>query len=162
VLGRAEGFLHHYVFGRPLVSMLAGLLLTFLVQSSSVTTSLIVPLVGAGILTVRQVFPYTLGANVGTAITALLAALALSAGVVGEEAMAAQAGLAIAFVHVMFNLFGILIIYPFRPIREVPIRMAEFIGELAYRNRLYAVAFLIGLFYLLPLTIDLVRPLICG
>src|SRR5690606_38137494 len=85
VLGRAEGFLHRYIFGRPLLAMLAGVLMTFLVQSSSVTTSLVVPLVGAGILTVRQVFPFTLGANIGTTITALLAALALSTGGVGEE-----------------------------------------------------------------------------
>ncbi|HLT46959.1 MAG TPA: Na/Pi symporter [Rubricoccaceae bacterium] len=162
VLGRAEGFLHRYVFGRPLVSMLAGLLLTFFVQSSSVTTSLIVPLVGAGILTVRQIFPYTLGANVGTTITALLAALALAAGTAGEAAVAAQAGLAIAFVHVMFNVFGILIIYPFPPIREVPIRIAEFVGNLAYRNRLYAVLFLVGLFYVLPLAVELVRALVAG
>jgi sodium-dependent phosphate cotransporter len=162
VLGRAEGFLHRYIFGRPLLSMLTGLLLTVLVQSSSVTTSLIVPLVGAGILTVRQVFPYTLGANVGTTITALLAALALAAGGAGEEAVAAQAGLTIAFVHVLFNVFGILIVYPLNAIREVPIRMALFIGELAYRNRLYAVAFLVGLFYLLPLAVELVRALITG
>src|SRR5690606_9433753 len=162
VLGRAEGFLHRYVFGRPLVSMLAGLLLTFFVQSSSVTTSLIVPLVGAGILTVRQIFPYTLGANVGTTITALLAALALAAGTAGEAAVAAQAGLPIAFVHVMFNVFGILIISPFPPIREVPIRIAEFVGNLAYRNRLYAVLFLVGLFYVLPLAVELVRALVAG
>ena len=98
----------------------------------------------------------------GTTITALLAALALAAGTAGEAAVAAQAGLAIAFVHVMFNVFGILIIYPFPPIREVPIRIAEFVGNLAYRNRLYAVLFLVGLFYVLPITVELVRALIMG
>ena len=162
VLGRAEGFLHRFVFGKPIRAMLAGLLLTIFVQSSSVTTSLIVPLVGAGILTVRQIFPYTLGANVGTTITALLAALALAAGTAGDAAAAAEAGLTIAFVHVLFNVFGILLIYPFPPIREVPIRMAEFVGDLAFRNRLYAVLYLVGLFYVLPLAIELVRTLVAG
>ena len=162
VLGRAEGALDRYIFGKPMLALLAGLVLTAFVQSSSVTTSLVVPLVGAGILTVRQIFPYTLGANVGTTITALLAALALAAGTGGDEAIAAQAGLTIAFVHVLFNIFGILLIYPFRPIREIPIRMAEFIGELAYKNRLYAILYLIGLFYGLPLVIELLRSVIVG
>ena len=162
VLGRAEGALDRYIFGKPMLALLAGLVLTVFVQSSSVTTSLVVPLVGAGILTVRQIFPYTLGANVGTTITALLAALALAAGTGGDEAIAAQAGLTIAFVHVLFNIFGILLIYPFRPIREIPIRMAEFIGELAYKNRLYAILYLIGLFYGLPLVIELLRSVIVG
>ncbi|MDX1421016.1 MAG: Na/Pi symporter [Rubricoccaceae bacterium] len=160
VLGRAEGFLHRYIFGHPILAMLAGVLMTFLVQSSSVTTSLVVPLVGAGILTVRQIFPFTLGANVGTTLTALLAALALTAGGVGEEAVVAQAGLTIAAVHVLFNVVGIALIYPFKPIREVPVRMAEFIGNVAYRNRLFAILYLVGLFYVLPLAIELLRTLV--
>ncbi len=160
VLGRSEGVLHRYIFGKPLMAMLVGVLLTFLVQSSSVTTSLIVPMIGAGILTVRQVFPYMLGANVGTTLTALLAALALAAGTGADQAAVAEAGLTIAFVHVLFNVFGILIIYPFEPVREIPIRMAEFVGNLAYKNRFYAIAYLVGLFYLLPLGLELVFRLV--
>lgn len=156
VLGRSEGVLHKYIFGNPLMAMLTGVVLTILVQSSSVTTSLVVPMIGAGILTVRQVFPYMLGSNVGTTITALLAALAFSAGTTGDAATAAQAGLTIAFVHVMFNVFGILLIYPFKFLREIPIRMAEFIGDLAFKNRFYAIAYLIGLFYVLPLVLELI------
>src|SRR5690606_19391825 len=151
VLGRSEGVLHRYIFGKPLMAMLVGVLLTFLVPSSSVTTSLIVPLIGAGNLAVRPLFPYMLGANVGTTLTALLAALALAAGTGADQAAVAEAGLTIAFVHVLFNVFGILIIYPVPAIREVPIRMAEFIGNLAFKNRFYAIAYLVGLFYLLPL-----------
>ena len=41
-----------------------------MVQSSSITTSLVVPLAGAGVLTLRQIFSFTLGANIGTTITA--------------------------------------------------------------------------------------------
>ncbi|NNF59072.1 MAG: Na/Pi symporter [Rhodothermaceae bacterium] len=159
VLGRAEGVLDRYIFGNPLLAMGFGMVLTFFVQSSSVTTSLVVPLVGAGILTVRQIFPYTLGSNIGTTLTALLAALALAGGTTGDVAIAAQAGLTIAFVHLLFNIFGILIIYPFKPLREVPIRMAEFIGDLAYKNRIYAIVYLVTLFYGLPLIIELLRGL---
>lgn len=151
ILGRAEGFMHRYIFGKPILAMLAGVLLTILVQSSSVTTSLVIPLVGAGIVTVRQIFPYTLGANVGTTITALLAALAFSAGAGPEEIEAAKSGLTIAFVHVMFNIVGIVLIFPIPFLREIPIRLSEFVGDLAYKNRMYAIVYLVGLFYGLPL-----------
>ncbi|MEZ4699975.1 MAG: Na/Pi symporter [Rhodothermales bacterium] len=152
MMGRSEQILHKYIFGSPMASMACGLVLTVLVQSSSVTTSVVVPLVGAGILTVRQIFPYTLGANVGTTVTALLAALALAAS--GE--VAALAGLTVAFTHVLFNVFGIGIIYGIKPIREIPIRMADFMGKLAYTNRVYAFLYLVGLFFLLPLLLELV------
>ena len=149
-LRRSEGALDKYIFGRPIVAMGFGMLLTFLVQSSSITTSLVIPLVGAGVLTVRRVFPYMLGSNVGTTATALLAALVAVAG--GEPA--AQAGLIIALCHLLFNVFGIALVYPIPAIREIPIRMAEFVGELAFKNRLYAIAYLLGLFYVLPLALE--------
>ena len=152
VLGRSEGALDKYVFGNPLVAMGFGFVLTFLVQSSSVTTSLVIPLIGAGILSVRKVFPYMLGSNVGTTATGLFAAAVAISG--GEEA--ALAGLTIALCHTLFNVLGILIVYPIPFVREVPIRMAEFVGDLAFKNRVYAVAYIVGLFYLLPLALELV------
>jgi sodium-dependent phosphate cotransporter len=156
VLGRSEGAFDRFIFGKPLVAMAFGVLLTFFVQSSSVTTSLVIPLIGAGILTVRQVFPYMLGANIGTTLTALLAALALAATATGVVDVGhATLALEVAFVHVLFNVFGVALIYPVRFIREVPIRMAEFIGDLAFKNRFYAIAYLVGLFYLLPLVLEL-------
>ena len=151
-LSRSEGALDKYIFGKPLVAMAFGMVLTFLVQSSSITTSLVIPLVGAGVLTVRRVFPYMLGSNVGTTATALLAALVAVAG--GEPA--AQAGLVIALCHLLFNVFGIVLVYPVPFVREIPIRMAEFVGELAFKNRLYAIAYLLGLFYVLPLALELI------
>lgn len=156
VLGRVEKYLDRYIFGRPMLAMLFGVLLTFFVQSSSVTTSMVVPLIGAGILTVRQVFPYMLGANIGTTLTALLAALALSATATAGEADNAQAALVVACAHVLFNVIGIVAIYPVPPLREIPIRMAEFIGELAYKNRVFAIVYLALLFYALPLLLELI------
>ncbi len=75
--------------------------LTVMVQSSSITTSLVVPLAGAGVLSLRQIFPYTLGANVGTTATAIIAALTLNV-----------TALVAAFAHLLFNICGILIVYP--------------------------------------------------
>lgn len=154
-LRRSEGALDKYIFGRPLVAMAFGLVLTFLVQSSSITTSLVIPLIGAGVITVRRVFPYMLGSNVGTTATAVLAALVAVAG--GEPD--AQAGLTVALCHTLFNVFGILLVYPIPVVREIPIRMAEFVGELAFKNRVYAIAYLLGLFYVLPLVLEFVLPI---
>ena len=46
--------------------------MTFLVQSSSVFTSALTPLVGLGVISVERVYPLTLGSNIGTTTTALL------------------------------------------------------------------------------------------
>ena len=152
MMGRTEKILHKYIFGAPLAAMACGVVLTFLVQSSSVTTSIIVPLVGAGILTVRQIFPYTLGANIGTTLTALLAALSLA----GANAETGVYGITIAFAHLLFNIFGILLIYGIKPLREIPLKMADWMGWLAYKNRVYAFIYLISLFFLLPLLLEFV------
>lgn len=151
-MGRTEKILHKYIFGAPLAAMACGVVLTVLVQSSSVTTSIIVPMVGAGILTVRQIFPYTLGANIGTTITALLAALALA----GDNAETGIFGITIAFAHLLFNIFGIVLIYGIPILREVPLKMADWMGMLAYKNRWYAFLYLVSLFFLLPLLLEFV------
>ncbi|KAF4788272.1 Sodium-dependent phosphate transport protein 2B [Turdus rufiventris] len=58
------------------LAMLAGAGMTFIVQSSSVFTSAITPLVGIGVISIERSYPLTLGANIGTTTTAILAALA--------------------------------------------------------------------------------------
>jgi sodium-dependent phosphate cotransporter len=153
VLGRFEHYLHSYVFGRTGVSLLFGVLLTFLVQSSSITTSLTVPLVGAGILTVAQIYPFVLGANVGTTMTAIVAALALaSSGAPGsQEAALGIAALKVAFAHLFFNIFGILLFLPIKRLRNIPIHLSEALGRLAVRNRFYAFGYVAAVFFLMPL-----------
>ena len=76
LLGQSEALIHKYVFGHPALAIFFGVLITVMVQSSSITTSVMVPLVGAGIVTVHQIFPFVLGANIGTTITSILAASA--------------------------------------------------------------------------------------
>lgn len=137
VLGKIEKFLDEYLFRTAFTAFVVGLVLTSLVQSSSVTTSIVVPLLGAGVLTIRKIFPYTLGANIGTTVTALMAALVLGS----------VAALTVAFGHLMFNLFAIGIIYPFK---ELPIKAAEKMGEIAYNSRKTAIAYIIFAFYILP------------
>jgi sodium-dependent phosphate cotransporter len=144
VVGKGEQLISKYLFGGALISFILGLSLTSIVQSSSITTSLIIPLVGAGILTIEKIFPYTLGANIGTTITAILAALALGV----------EAGIIIAFVHLMFNVIAIVIIYPLKPIRKIPIKLAELFGNYVVntkKNTFVMIVFYIIIFhYALP------------
>lgn len=134
------------LFRNALTSFTVGIIFTILVQSSSVTTSLVVPLVGAGILTITQIFPYTLGANIGTTVTAFLAALALAAGVEGnvnidpEVARTAGVGVTVAILHLLFNIFGIVTIYP---IKRIPIFMAEWVAGYATESRKNTIIFLL-------------------
>ena len=79
VVTKAKAWFDKYLFKTALRAFVVGLILTALIQSSSITTSLIVPMAGAGLLTLPQIFPYTLGSNIGTTITAILAALRSSA-----------------------------------------------------------------------------------
>ncbi|MGB5804212.1 MAG: Na/Pi symporter, partial [Vibrio anguillarum] len=104
MVGRAKEILKDAIGRGPLHGILSGSIVTVLVQSSSTTTSLMVPLVGTGVLKVRDVYPFTLGANIGTCITALLAATAVS----GEFAVFA---LQIALVHLTFNVLATVLIY---------------------------------------------------
>jgi solute carrier family 34 (sodium-dependent phosphate cotransporter) len=127
--------------GGGLLAMLLGVVVTIAVQSSSITTSILVPLAAAGVISLRNAFPVTLGANVGTTITALLAAMAASK----PEA------LTIAFVHTLFNVTAICLIYPVKFIRELPIRAAELLARVAEYRVSWAVSYVVGTFIVLPL-----------
>lgn len=146
VMGKFEKFLDQYLFRNDLSSFLLGLVLTATVHSSSVATSLIVPLAGAGMLTIPQIYPYTLGANIGTTFTAIIAALATGNGI----------AVTTAFCHTLFNTFGICIFYP---LRIIPITLASRIGEYigkANRN----VWIVIGCFltiYIIPILFFILR-----
>lgn len=149
VLGRTEHILHKYIFGAVPVALAVGVLVTVLVQSSSITTSLTVPLAAAGIVTVSRIFPFILGANLGTTVTSLLAALAVAGGG-GESSILA---LHVAFAHLVFNGMGTIIFLPFPPIRQIPIRLAEGLGNLAAKNRFYGVAYIVLVFFVIPLAV---------
>lgn len=138
-----EVFITRFLGRSALVSILLGAVLTVMVQSSSITTSLLVPLAGAGLLTLEQAFPVTIGANVGTTVTALLATLAVS----GANA---HAGVEIALVHLLFNLSGIALIYPVPFIRRLPLVAARSLARAAVESRKWALVYVLGLFYGLP------------
>ena len=143
VHSRVESIIDRVLSSSAVVAMLVGVVVTVMVQSSSITTSLLVPLGGAGLLRLEQAFPVTIGANLGTTVTALLAALAVS----GPNA---AAGLEIALVHLLFNVSGLLLIYPVQAIRRVPLEAARQVTRLALRSRKLTVLWVVLLFYGLP------------
>jgi sodium-dependent phosphate cotransporter len=150
VLKKLESFFDTYVFRNLAMSFVVGLILTVMVQSSSITTSLIVPLAGAGVLRLQQIFPFTIGANIGTTITGLLAALAV-AGQPGIDPNLVLAGATVAFAHFLFNACGALIFLPFKKVRDIPVYVAEWLAEMCLKNRFIPIAFIILVFYLIPL-----------
>ena len=140
---QVEGFVTRFLGTNAALAILVGAIVTVMVQSSSITTSLLVPLAGAGLITLPQAFPITLGANIGTTVTALLASMAVSG-------VNAQAGVAIALVHFLFNVTGMLMIYPIAAIRAIPLRLAEWFADIASRSRRWAIVYVLVLFYGLP------------
>ena len=142
VLEKVEAFFDKYLFRNAISAMIFGIILTIMVQSSSITTSTIVPLAGAGVLTLRQIFPFTLGANIGTTVTALVASLTLN-----PIAMVAS------FSHLFFNIFGIALIYPIKILREIPIKLAESMADQSVNNKFIPLIYLAILFVGLPLII---------
>jgi solute carrier family 34 (sodium-dependent phosphate cotransporter) len=127
--------------GGGMIAMLVGVVITVAVQSSSITTSILIPMSAAGVISLRNAYPVTLGANVGTTITALLAAMAASR----PEA------LTIALVHTIFNVSGILILYGIPFLRPLPILAAETLADIAVRRRMAAVGYVVVVFIVVPL-----------
>ena len=121
-LERMAALFDRVLFRNDVTSFGLGIVTTAAVQSSSATTSLVVPLAGTGVLSLRQIFPYTLGANLGTTITAILASFSTGS----------AAAVTVALAHLSFNILGITIFYP---LRAAPIWMAKKVGAYAARTR---------------------------
>lgn len=152
MIGRAKAVMHSAIGRGPLTGIASGTLVTVFVQSSSTTTSLMVPLAGAGTFSLRQIYPFMLGANIGTTITALLAATAVTGAV-------AVPALEIAIVHVLFNVFAVALIFGLPFLRGLPIFGAEWLAGLAAERKIYAAAWVLGVFFLLPLLLILATTL---
>jgi sodium-dependent phosphate cotransporter len=124
----------------PYVAMVIGCGVTLLVQSSSITTSVLTPLVGLDIVKLEQMFPLTLGANIGTTATALLASM------VSTKPESVQ----IALCHLFFNVFGILVWFPIPRMREIPIAAARHLGAFTRRYKGFPVVYILVAFVLVP------------
>lgn len=150
---RVESIVARGLEKSALIGIVVGIVVTVMVQSSSITTSLLVPLAGAGLLNVAQAFPVTVGANIGTTVTAMLAALAATG-------VNARLGLTIALVHLLFNLSATLLVFPLERVRNIPIRAAEGLAEIAVKSRRWALVYVILLFYGVPALFALLNQIL--
>lgn len=142
MVGKAKDIMHTAIGRGPISGIFSGTLVTILVQSSSTTTSLMVPLAGSGSFRLKDIYPFTLGANIGTCVTALLAATAVT----GK----AEEALTIAFIHLTYNVLGVVVIYGLPFLRDLPIKAAEWLGETASENKMAALAYILGVFFVVP------------
>lgn len=125
------------------VAIIIGAGLTMILQSSSIFTSTLTPLVGMGVIHIERMYPLTLGSNIGTTATGLLAAMATS----GNRFRAA---LQIGLCHFLFNVGGILLFYPIPFMRKIPINLAKKLGNTTAKYRWFAILYLVTAFFFLP------------
>lgn len=139
--GRMENVMNSVLErGGGLAGIAIGTIVTIMVQSSSITTSILVPLVAAGVLTVRNAYPMTLGANIGTTTTALLASLVVDR----------PEGLVIALVHTLFNVVTIVILYPLPKTRYIPVHLGQALANAAVERRSLVAAYVGIVFVAIP------------
>ncbi|MBV9875621.1 MAG: Na/Pi cotransporter family protein [Verrucomicrobia bacterium] len=81
----------------PLVGILLGAFFTAIVQSSAATIAIAIAIASQGLMPLEAGIALIFGANVGTCVTALLAAIGKSAG-----------ALQVGVVHLLFNVFGVI------------------------------------------------------
>ncbi|WP_114748104.1 Na/Pi symporter [Pleomorphovibrio marinus] len=128
-----------HIFQLPARAFAYGVFSTAAVQSSTITTSLIVTFVANGKVSLQKVFPFILGANIGTTITAGIAALYKT-----------EAAISIAIVHFLFNGIGTLIFLPFPNIRDIPVRLASLFGKQTVKTRYVGLLYILLTFFIIP------------
>ena len=144
LVGKAQDILYAALGKNAFMGVLSGAAITTLVQSSSTTTALTVPLAASGKFKVRTLFPFVVGANIGTTVTGLIAAFSAS----GTEAEAAMAG---ALVHTLFNTFAAILILSVPFLRKLPPMGSDWLAAMATKNKLYVFAWIGGVFFILPI-----------
>ncbi len=142
LIGEAKIKFENIAFQNTFKSFGWGFLLTSIIQSSSLTTSLIVPLVATGKVKIRRAFEFVVGANIGTTITALLAAMFKS-----------EAAISLAVAHFLFNLAGMIIFLGIPFLRRVPVLLSERLGKIALKYKITGFAYIVVVFFLLPFTL---------
>lgn len=131
--------LNKHIFKDPFIGFLYGLFATSAIQSSTVTTSLVVPAVANRKVSLFKVFPFIIGANIGTTVTAAIAAIYKT-----------EAAISLAIVHFLFNLIGALIFLPFKSLRYIPVRLAIFLGTKSADSRWLGLAYILLTFFIIP------------
>ncbi len=133
-----------FFFKNQIKSFAWGLVTTAAIRSSTVTTSVVVPIVAKKITSLRQAAPFIMGANVGTTITAFIAATLYTS---------TLSSISIAIVHFLFNLLGVALFFPIPVLRKLPIKLAEWMGSLTLKYRLIGFVYILVAFFFLPFSL---------
>ena len=140
--GNKERF-QQRIFGTPYGSLFWGMGLTALVQSSSITTSLTVPLVATNIVTLRKVLPFLMGANIGTTLTALIASISTPN----------EASITIALCHVLYNTFAVILFLTIPFFQTMAVGLSEALGKMVKKQKWYGFAYVAVIFFFIPLVL---------
>lgn len=133
-----------FFFKSPLKSFLWGVLTTAAIRSSTITTSVVVPIVAKKVATLKQAAPFIMGANVGTTVTAFIAAILNSN---------TSAAISIAIAHFLFNFIGVCLFFPIPLLRKLPIYLANSLGNLTLKYRLAGFVYLLLTFFFIPFSL---------
>ncbi|MEL7004835.1 MAG: Na/Pi symporter, partial [Bacteroidota bacterium] len=139
IMGESEGRVKNYIFNDTLKSFSWGVLVTGAIQSSSITTSIIVPFVATNKISLKKAVPFVIGANIGTTITAFIAVMFESYATVN-----------IAITHLLFNITGVLLFLPFAGLRNMLIRISIHFGNLVARYRALLIIYVLVIFFMIP------------
>ena len=131
--------LNSYFFNRPYMAVLTGFVMTSIMQSSSAMTSMLIPLVVIRKISVRQVFPFIVGTNIGTTITALIVAFNHS-----------EVAMSVALVHFLFNFIGFLIFFPIPFLRNIPLNLALYLGKISWEKQYIGFLYIFLIFFIIP------------
>lgn len=139
IIGDSHSKLRLYLFKNSFKSFGWGILITGLIQSSSITTSLAVPLVATGKVKLKKIAPFIYGANIGTTITAFI-----------TVAFNSTTVLNIAILHLLINLIGVAIFLPFKAIRNIPVTLAKRFAKFVAKYRIAVALYILLVFFIIP------------
>ena len=145
VKGTAARILRKVVGFNGYLNIAIGCFITIMVQSSSITTSTLTPLAAVGLINLEDMLPLTLGANIGTTLTGIMAATVVTS----NPVQAWQ----VALCHLFFNIFGILVWYPVPIIRKVPLDGARFLGKMTTNpkwGKVFPLVYTFVVFFIIP------------
>lgn len=148
MIGAAKERFQEVFFKNTFNSFGLGTLFTAGIQSSSISTTVIVPLAATSKIPVNKIFPYIVGANVGTTITALIAAMNKS-----------EAALSIALAHFLFNTLGTIMFLLIPYVKNLPIIYAKKFAEMTVEYKIVGFVYILVIFFLLPLALIFINKL---
>jgi sodium-dependent phosphate cotransporter len=133
-------------FSSPTRGFFTGFSITWLVGSSSIGTSLMVPFLATKVVDLKKAYPYLCGCNMGTTVDLSQLYGYIAGGIVGVM---------LGSAHVMLNIVALLL-WLVSPLRFVPVTVAEKIGKRIQQNEnasINLVIWVVAIFFLLPIII---------